>query len=127
MRIGSAMYAFCQDVEEDALHVLRDCHMVMPLWFSIIHINVRVSFFPGNIDHWIKMNMSSNMEWNEHEDWKALWVTPCYSLWRWHNTEIYGDNFNRPYYMEIHIRMMVSDYDCAKLASKIIVHHQREV
>ncbi|KAI5416653.1 hypothetical protein KIW84_041617 [Lathyrus oleraceus] len=45
MCLGSAMCPFCNNVEEDALHVLRDSSHVAAIWMATVHTNNRLSFF----------------------------------------------------------------------------------
>lgn len=45
MDLGSVMCSFCNNVEEDAFHVLRDCSRVVAIWMEIVHTNNKLSFF----------------------------------------------------------------------------------
>lgn len=110
MGLGSAMCSLCGDMEEDTLHVLRDCPLVMPLWLATMHYNMRNTFFVGNVHQWIVVNMNHNLGWNVDGDWKVFWETACQNLWKWHNKELHDDNFSRPHNSMIHVYMLLQNY-----------------
>ncbi|KAF7823260.1 putative non-LTR retroelement reverse transcriptase [Senna tora] len=60
----------CNNAKEDALHVLRDCPLIKPLWESMLKTEHWHRFFSMNIDEWISFNLSKaankmlNGSWN---------------------------------------------------------------
>jgi ribonuclease HI len=96
MRLCHAMSAFCGDVEENILHVLRDCPRAMEIWSCVIATNDRASFFMSEASHWIELNLNNTMHWNGEGSWSVFWAICCHCLWSWRNKELFDEGFVRP-------------------------------
>jgi hypothetical protein len=108
--MGSLFCAFCGDVEETELHVLRDCPRCMNVWLNIIHGNKRDVFFNSNLQQWININMNGTIEGIEVNKWDSYWPSACHSLWYWRYKESHDDNYNQPIDSKHYILKQVKDY-----------------
>lgn len=72
MGMGSPMCKYCKNVEEDVLHVLRDCPLVMSLWMRDVKVKWRISFFFGSLHQWLDLNTVNNSGWKDEEDQEAF-------------------------------------------------------
>jgi hypothetical protein len=52
MRLGSAMCDHCGNIIEDAIHALRGCPLVLPLWLELVEESARHNFFVGDLYYW---------------------------------------------------------------------------
>ncbi|CAL5214672.1 unnamed protein product [Lathyrus oleraceus] len=68
MGMGSPICKYCKNVEEDVLHVLRDCPLVMSLWMRDVKVKWRISFFFGSLHQWLDLNTVNNSGWRDEED-----------------------------------------------------------
>jgi hypothetical protein len=66
------MCNYCGNSIETELHVLRDCPLVMPIWLNVVDVRMRSSFFVGELNQWIALNLTSSKRWNKDADWKDL-------------------------------------------------------
>jgi hypothetical protein len=124
MGMGSSFCAFCGDVEETELHVLRDCPRCMNVWLNIIHGNKREVFFNSTLQQWINININGTIEGIEVNKWDSYWASACHSLWYWRNKESHDYNYNRPIDSKQYILKRVKDYIMqSRVASMLQVHH----
>lgn len=54
--LESAMWNYYGDVEKDTLQVLRVCPLAMTIWLTVVHTNMRTTFFTWTII-WVGMQM----------------------------------------------------------------------
>lgn len=71
------MYYFLGDLEEDMLHVFRDCPLVMSIWMITIHVQWRSKFFEANLEQWIYLNMNKDIGWCEDNKWDTRQGIAC--------------------------------------------------
>lgn len=83
------------------------------------------SFFSEDLNYWINLNMTNNMDWNCMESWDAFWATAYHSLWHWHNKEIHEEGFSRPLFPSTHIINTLQDYKKAHNVSSIVMNQNR--
>ncbi|XP_058775722.1 uncharacterized protein LOC131649997 [Vicia villosa] len=68
MGLGSAMCRRCGNIEEDTLHVLRDCPSINKLWNAANLANNNMLFFAGNLQDWIHLNLEHDGNYNTPVD-----------------------------------------------------------
>jgi hypothetical protein len=73
-----AMCNYCGDVEETAIHVLRDCPFASYVWNQIIPVNNRGIFFMGEAQAWFDLNLMNADAWSWRGGWVELWATTCH-------------------------------------------------
>jgi ribonuclease HI len=127
MGLGQAMCNYCNDVEENLSHVLRDCPLAAAFWNQIVHIGKRGVFYMGEIHHWLVFNLNNSIELTYGGEWSSFWAMGCYSLWSWRNKEIHEDAFIRPSLPVQHVGRMVLDYHKAMNNSELILDRTRVV
>jgi len=127
MGIGNPMCRFCHDEIESEIHVLRDCPKATALWLCVVDIAARTSFFEGDLSHWIKFNLFTNVYWNHNVDWSDFWATACHAIWNWRNKETHNDNYQRPLHAKNIIMSYVNDYHNAIAKSVIVTAQPRHL
>jgi hypothetical protein len=85
MGLCHAMCNYCGDVEETAIHVLRDCPLASYVWNQIIPVNNRGIFFMGEAQAWFDLNLMNADAWSWRGGWVELWATTCHCFWNWRN------------------------------------------
>jgi ribonuclease HI len=96
MGLGHAMCRFCGDIVENELHAIRDCPLAMQLWLNVVEESMRSTFFVGDWQQWIELNLYSSKKWSNSIAWKDYWATACHCLWSWRNKEAHDEQYQRP-------------------------------
>lgn len=100
----------CVGVAESISHVLRNCPLVVSVWRTLVPLNMRSNFFGYPFDDWARYNISEG----DGPEWRSLWATTCFFLWRWRNEKLHASNFTRPFSPTNVIRRYVNEYHLSK-------------
>lgn len=125
--LDNARCRYYGSLMEDTIHVCRDYPLVMPLWLTVMHTNLRNVFLAENIKNWIKDNMNHKMGWNKYKYYEALWFIACYNIWGWRNKEIHEENFIQSYDMMGYVMNIMSHYDSVVTITKKVLSIQKEI
>jgi ribonuclease HI len=120
MGLCHAMCAFCGDVEETILHVMRDCPRAKDIWNCVIPVRDRASFFMSEFHHWLDLNFRNSWSWNGVGSWSEFWALCCHCLWTWRNKELYQEDFVRPSRPLPIIMKMVQEYNDAVSSTMVV-------
>ncbi|KAL4394826.1 hypothetical protein AHAS_Ahas02G0190800 [Arachis hypogaea] len=86
----------CPQVEETALHVLRDCPSTARIWSNALQPNALSVFFTAQLETWIDFNLNYDLGQNLGLEWKDFFMTTTWWVWRWRNQELVNRPFQRP-------------------------------
>jgi ribonuclease HI len=95
-QIGSAECYNCNQFEETAMHVVRDCNVAVHIWRHLLSHQERGQFFTVDFQEWINMNLNHKFGIRFGNDWTAVWATTCYLLWQWRNKSLHNGEFITP-------------------------------
>lgn len=113
MGINHDMCQFCENITKTILHVFRECPIAMKIWVNAVPVYFRSIFFQGELEHWMKENLSYKWSGIKGVKWKDLWANVCHRLWMWRNE----DTFQRTHSPGQHVMQVAYDYYIAKLAN----------
>lgn len=71
---------FChhyKDGVEIVLHVIRDCPLALHFWNHLVlfMLTSRISFFDGDLKHWLELNLVEEVRYPSHFRWNSSWAT----------------------------------------------------
>ncbi|KAK7259832.1 hypothetical protein RIF29_25447 [Crotalaria pallida] len=112
--LGSPSCLACLGVDEDILHVLRDCPKAKAVWLGLVKPVFRGPFFLSNFSNWITINLYQELGRHGKGQWSSTWATACASLWFWRNSEVHDRNFIRPPNAWWQILLRVQNYRAAR-------------
>ena len=127
MELDSVMCEFCGNTIETILHLMRDCPLVMPMWLIVVQPTVCNQFFTGNAKHWMNLNLSNDVGWNQDIEWRSFWAMACHFLRSWRNKENHDVNFKRPTHQSQHAFKSVSYYYVVNKANRLVIENPRRV
>lgn len=94
---GQASCHHCVILEENILHVLRDCPLANLVWLHLLDQSNVANFFYPDLMEWIDMNLSRDLNATSKDDWQSVWAQGCYFLWYWRNQQVHNSSFVRPF------------------------------
>jgi ribonuclease HI len=128
MGLRHAMCEFCGDQEETTLHVMRDCPKAMNIWNYVVPVAARGTFFMGDLQHWVDLNLNNNIQWRESNGaWSEFWALSCHCLWTWRNKECHDDDFVRPYQPVSFIAQLSREYKNAASNNHVVTARNQSV
>ncbi|KAF7833287.1 putative ribonuclease H protein At1g65750 family [Senna tora] len=71
----------CRVHSVSALHAVRDCEEVKPLWLMLIKPGCWQEFFNCNMRKWIEMNLSRDFGRDESGSWRITFVVCAWRIW----------------------------------------------
>ena len=84
---------FCIEVEEDILHVLRDCPVAYYVWVCLVPRDMVNIFFSLDFDDWLFFNLKSKTQFSVDIAWSMIFGVSCWFLWQRRTREIFDENF----------------------------------
>ncbi|KAL4358598.1 hypothetical protein AHAS_Ahas09G0302700 [Arachis hypogaea] len=93
---GNGYCKVCQGVQEDLLHLLRDCPKASTIWVNFLNPMELQKFFSLNWGDWVEANLRKQLGQNQNIDWKDIYMVTCSKIWFWRNKENHEDNYRRP-------------------------------
>ncbi|PNY06182.1 ribonuclease H [Trifolium pratense] len=105
---------YCVGIEETMIHVMRDCPVAHEIWNNLVPLQGRLAFFTCNYQNWVVINMEVTVKTIEGVEWRVVWATACYYIWRWRNKFKFDSNFVRPLHPHKEIMNYVDCYNKAK-------------
>lgn len=91
----SALCVWCDNKEENTMHVLRDCRLAKEIWVRLLPDHDRVGFFSGNLWEWLELNLK-RLSGTGKENWVSTFAVSCWLLWKWRNKRIFDPSFVMP-------------------------------
>ncbi|KAL8140296.1 hypothetical protein V2J09_006317 [Rumex salicifolius] len=79
-----ANYSSCGNECESTLHIIRNCPRAREVWQELLMDGRRVEFFSGNIQDWLRANLSRVGSWPTRIAMGIWWV------WKWRNMCTFG-------------------------------------
>ncbi|KAL4329123.1 hypothetical protein AHAS_Ahas13G0268600 [Arachis hypogaea] len=86
----------CTGVEENTIHMLRDCPVASRVWVKLIHHEHIHDFFRAPFNAWIRWNLAMDLGTTKQGNWNTQFLVTCWWLWKWRNQEIFNPPFQRP-------------------------------
>lgn len=84
----SAICHFCSNMET-TIHVLRDCHWAKSIWFRLVPVAERRSFFQQDLVLWLNSNIQGIRGSSISQGWALLFGIAVWKIWLWRNTAIF--------------------------------------
>ena len=111
----------CGEVEENTLHILRDCPAVAMVWrnlgVSAFHVD-----WQGSIKGWLARQISRGSE-DENEEWGRLFPIACWWLWKWRNERAFNSSPSIPVDQRSFILARVKQVALALDRGKVLQNH----
>ncbi|KAJ7954455.1 Ribonuclease H [Quillaja saponaria] len=82
---------------DDELHAIRDCLHASHIWFAVIPVQLRNSFFSSSWLVWINTNLKSNCYGLSGAiPWPPMFSFVAWRIWNWINKLLFEDGFVIP-------------------------------
>ncbi|RYR53791.1 hypothetical protein Ahy_A06g029039 [Arachis hypogaea] len=85
----------CDNDIETPFHVIRDCPMSSPVWNCLVKSQNIGMFYNLDLKEWIIANMTMDMGFDDDIEWKDIFVTAVWLIWKFRNEYIHS-NINTP-------------------------------
>ncbi|KAK8488301.1 hypothetical protein V6N11_028605 [Hibiscus sabdariffa] len=78
------------DVADQSLHVMRDCHVARDFWLQILPVALIRPFFDCNLQQWISCNLSATILHPQSRlSWKLVFASLVWQIWKRRNDLIF--------------------------------------
>jgi hypothetical protein len=94
--ITSPLCHNCHQFIENTIHVVRDCKVAVHVWQHLLSSQERGVFFMVDLHDWIDLNINNKVGRKYGTEWKEIWATACFLLWKWRNKTLHDDEFVIP-------------------------------
>ena len=85
----------CNTIEEDIVHILRDCPLAREVWYLLLPYNSITNFFTLPILTWLAVNLEPCSVLMK--DWPLLYAVTSWWLRKWRNHSCFEDNNFQPH------------------------------
>jgi len=104
---------FCGNGDGVVLHVLLDFINVTQLWIHIVPSDFITNLFSFDCIDWFFNNLSKKGFQTNTSRLKTIFKTTCWFLWKWRNSAIFEEDFQRLFNLPLMIQILVKDIeDC---------------
>ena len=113
----------CGEVEENTLHILRECPVAKILWRKL-GVQVEAVQWKVNLKTWFAVNFRGADMLNS-EEWSRMFTVTCWWLWKWRNERCFQTSPKIPVDQRSFIFARVRQIDLAMKNPSDLVEHQR--
>ena len=82
-------------MNEDIIHVLRDCIAAIYVWVCLVPREIVSIFFRMGFDNWFLYNLKSKVKFSNDIAWPVIFGMACWFLWQRRNKELFDENYSR--------------------------------
>ena len=108
----------CGEVEENTLHILRDCPTARLVWRKL-GVSLTHEVWQGPIKVWLGKQLASGAD---NEEWNRLFPIACWWLWKWRNERAFKPSPSIPVDQRSFILARVKQVALAMTPSNIQNH-----
>lgn len=76
----SSLCQWCQDANEDVIHILRDCTYAKSMWRKLFPRSYYSNFFAANLSDWFTFNLKLKFGSNFSYKWSLIWGIGIWKL-----------------------------------------------
>lgn len=91
----SALCAWCDNMEENTTHILRDYRIAKEIWLRLLPGRAVDGFFNMRLWDWLESNLIDAGA-GRRENWSTFFTVTCWLLWKWRNKRIFDSSFVMP-------------------------------